>query len=173
MVTWLYSCRLLGRKILAPAPSGPKKKICDEVCHLQLDKLQMGSELGRGGFSKVNSGRLVTEEGHTCEVAVKRPLEFNTATALELRREAQMTQRCWCEFVPKVFGIIETPLVSLLVMEHAGMSLSVLDSMPHQEFFKALASVAAALHAQKQVAHLDVKPSNVLRAAAPNATSAD
>ena len=87
-----------------------------------------------------------------------------------------MTQRCWCEFVPKVFGIIEAPLFSLLVilvMEHAGMSLSVLDSMPHQGFFKALASVAAALgfmQAQKQVAHLDVKPSNVLRAAAPNAT---
>jgi hypothetical protein len=62
MVTWLYSCRLLGRKISAPAPSGPKKKICDEVCHLQLDKLQMGSELARGGFGKVNPGRLVQEK---------------------------------------------------------------------------------------------------------------
>eukprot|EP00435_Cladocopium_sp_Y103_P054306 s697_g17.t1 len=169
MASWLCSRRLLARKILAPAGSGPKNKICAD---LHLDKLLMGPELARGGFGKVNSGRLDMGEGWI-EVAVKQPLEFNAVAALELRKEAQMTQRCWCKFVPNVFGIIATPWFLLLVMEHAGVSLSVLDAMPHQEFLNALKSMTAALifmHAQKHIVHLDVKPCNVLTGLKPAAT---
>ena len=53
-------------------------------------------------------------------------------------------------------------------MAYGGTSLDDLDSLPHQELLIALRKVTSALsflHVERRIAHLNLKPPNVLKAA--------
>ena len=134
------------------------------------DAVTTTADLGRGGNATVHlvrrssGARAALKEAHNLDAAGVGVLE-------ELLREVEMLKACAsCERVLRCFGLLVTPASVGLLLEEYGVSLAtalhdprlVAAESQRRTVARHLAEALAYLHDRAHVAHLDIKPENVL-----------